>query len=94
MITPTCGELSCEQCNERTAALLSERDGLRKENQRLNHRIELLECLNSHVGRIVEKCDKANDKINRLEKAGDDMYDLLSNCHETLNWNKAKKSKP
>ena len=29
MSTPTCGELSCDECNKRTAALITERDQLR-----------------------------------------------------------------
>ena len=29
MSTPTCGELSCDECNARTAALTAERDQLR-----------------------------------------------------------------
>ena len=36
MSAPTCGELSCDQCNARTAALMAERDQLRAEVQRLN----------------------------------------------------------
>ena len=31
----TCGELSCEECNARTAALMAERDQLRAEVERL-----------------------------------------------------------
>ena len=29
MTAPTCGELSCDECNARTAALMAERDQLR-----------------------------------------------------------------
>ena len=36
MSTTTCGELSCDECNARTAALMAERDQLRAEVQRLN----------------------------------------------------------
>jgi predicted RNase H-like nuclease (RuvC/YqgF family) len=66
---PTCGELSCDQCNERTFALLSEREELRQENHRLKHRIELLEAANGDVHRIARERDAATERINRLERA-------------------------
>ena len=34
MSAPTCGELSCDQCNARTAALMAERDQLRARAER------------------------------------------------------------
>lgn len=43
---------------------------------------------------IAKERDDANDRIKRLEKAGDDMYDLLNNCDEAYGWRKAKESKP
>ena len=36
MSTPTCGEISCDECNDRYAALAAERDQLRAEAERLN----------------------------------------------------------
>ena len=34
MSTPTCGEISCEECDNRTAALTAERDQLRARAER------------------------------------------------------------
>lgn len=65
--------------------IADERDELREENARLKHRMEIL---------IAKERDDANDRIKRLEKAGDDMYDLLNNCDEAYGWRKAKESKP
>ena len=42
MSTPTCGELSCDECSARTAELTAERDQLRAEVERLGHLEALL----------------------------------------------------
>ena len=49
MSTPTprtCGEISCDECNDRYAALTAERDQLRAEVERLRAGIE--ECLHTN----------------------------------------------
>lgn len=47
--------------------IADERDDLRVENQKLKHRIELLESVTGHVTRIAKESDDANDRIKRLE---------------------------
>jgi hypothetical protein len=41
----------------------------------------------------MEKCDKANDQINLLEKAGDELA-YNHNPFTFIDWHKAKESKP
>jgi ubiquinone biosynthesis protein UbiJ len=77
-----------------------------KENEALKQRIkrleEALESANTFLQLVMyernhlrEVRNKANDRIKRLEDAGDllaktQTYDLL----ETVNWRKAKEAKP
>jgi len=56
---PTCGELSCDQCNERTFALLSEREELRDENIRLKAHIKRLEKSGDDMYSLLNNCDEA-----------------------------------
>jgi predicted nucleic acid-binding Zn-ribbon protein len=77
-----------------------------KENEQLKDRIkqleESLESANTFLQLVMceqnhlrDLRNKANDRIKRLEEAGDALantqtYDLL----ETVNWRKAKEAKP
>ena len=60
MSTPTRGELSCDECNARTAALTAERDQLRSELERFTGH-GLLDC---HA-----ICDQRDAAIARAERA-------------------------
>jgi len=51
----------------------------------------------SIIDTIADQRDELRDEnirlkahIKRLEKAGDDMYNLLNNCDEAYRWDKAK----
>ena len=74
--------------------IADERDELRQENQRLRESMEIMMPAVSHVALIAKERDDANDRIKRLERAGDDMYDMMNNCDEAYGWRKAKESKP
>ena len=54
MSTPTCGEISCDECNDRYAALTAERDQLRAELATERARLDWLMaggmCLVQHSG--------------------------------------------
>ena len=65
--TPTCGELSCDQCNARTAALTAERDQLRAEVARL--RAGIADCL-SENGHLADGEDCTLIGLKRCLRAG------------------------
>ena len=53
------------------------------------------ELIDTHPKTIVRELNRLNDRIKRLEEAGDALantqtYDLL----ETVNWRKSKEAKP
>lgn len=70
--------------------IADERDGLRDENKRLKHEMEIMMSAVSHLDRIAKERDAANGHIKRLDKAGDNMYCLLGNSPEAYNWHKAR----
>ena len=47
--------------------------------------------LGKELDKALEELLLANKQIKKLEKAGDDMYYLLSNCNAAYEWHKAKK---
>ena len=60
MNTPTCGEISCEECDNRTAALTAERDQLRADrtyNQQCINRLAVA------TGTLGEKSEKVVDVV-------------------------------
>ena len=78
MSTTTCGELSCDECNARTAALMAERDQLRADRT-YNH-----QCINRlavATGTLGEKSEKVVDVVlstidqlrARAERAEDNL---------------------
>jgi hypothetical protein len=48
--------------------IADERDELRDENNRLKHRIELLESANSDVARIAKERDDSLERVKRLKQ--------------------------
>ena len=65
--TPTCGELSCDECNARTAALTADRDQLRAE-------VELDEALQLATERslknAIARAERAEAEVQRLKADG------------------------
>ena len=64
---PTCGELSCDECNERTAALTAERDQLLRDYE-YDHK-----CLHE----VRERCESWKQ---RAEQAEAELAKYLSAC--------------
>ena len=62
MTAPTCGELSCDECNKRTAALTAERDQLRAQLHALN-----LVCGTTDADKCQTWVDRANARAERAE---------------------------
>ena len=55
VLSTTCGELSCDECNARTAALIAERDQLRAEVEAANKHCDILKESNSRACAEVER---------------------------------------
>ena len=81
MSTPmprTCGELSCDECNARTAALMAERDQLRVEVERLQFWIattiqpeehaKVIEDLRAALALGQQNCDDAYEDLRAERK--------------------------
>ena len=62
MTAPTCGELSCDECNKRTAALTAERDQLRAQL----HALQLV-CGTTDADKFQTWVDRANARAERAE---------------------------
>ena len=60
----TCGELSCDECNTRTATLTAERDQLRAQLHGLN-----LICGTNDANKFETWVDRANARAERAEAA-------------------------
>jgi hypothetical protein len=63
------------------------------QNGQLQDRINLLEAANSDVARIAAERDRANDRIKRLEEAGDAMAQD-HNPFTFIDWQRVKEVKP
>ena len=73
MSAPTCGELSCDECNARTAALTAERDQLRVDLE-LADVMYQRECEVEHELRTeVERLRSDRDCEKRLRKDADEF---------------------
>lgn len=86
-----------EAANERIRLLIAERDTARLQaDQQYKLREEFLDLLGTdEIEQGVAVVREMQERIKRLEEAGDALantqtYDLL----ETVNWRKAKESKP
>ena len=75
MSTPTCGELSCDECNERTTTLTAERDQLRVDLE-LADLMYQRECEVEHELRTeVERLRSDRDCEKRLRKDSDEFME-------------------
>ena len=72
--THTCGELSCDECNARTAALTAERDQLRAQLHGLN-----LICGTNDANKFETWVDRANARADKAE-------DELATERARLDW--------
>ena len=71
----TCGEISCDECNDRYAALAAERDQLRAEVERLRSDRDCEKRLRKDADELRE------DAIERAMKAKADLV-ALEQCHD------------
>jgi len=62
----------------------------RQLERELNDIKQLAEIRIDYIRQLEAEKSVAKDHIKRLEKAGDDMYNLLNNCDEAYRWYKAK----
>ena len=67
MSAPTCGELSCDECNARTAALTAERDQLRVDLELADVRYQR-ECEVEHELRT--EVERLRAEVERLKTCG------------------------
>ena len=76
MTAPTCGELSCDECNARTAELTAERDQLRAEVERLRSDRDCEKRLRKDADELrenaIERAMKAEADLVALEQSFDD----------------------
>ena len=76
MSPPTCGELSCDECSARTAALTAERDQLRAEVERLRSDRDCEKRLRKDADELREnaiaRAARAEDNLVALEQSFDD----------------------
>ena len=76
MTAPTCGELSCDECNARTAELTAERDQLRAEVERLRSDRDCEQRLRKDADELrenaIERAMKAEADLVALEQSFDD----------------------
>ena len=66
MSTSTCGELSCDECSARTAAITAERDSIKQEIELVEHRVYRAEA-------EVERLRSDRDCEKRLRKDADEF---------------------
>ena len=76
MSAPTCGELSCDECNDRYAALAAECDQLRAEVERLRSDRDCEKRLRKDADEFrenaIERAARAEDNLAALEQCHDD----------------------
>ena len=89
--THTCGELSVDECNARTATLTAERDQLRAEVERLKSQVADPQQLHAHCLRTLNEGqiahlfgERMTEIVNRAEKTEAAQTVALANWNGAL----------
>ena len=84
MSTLTCGELSCDDCNARTAAITTERDQLRAELEKVYTLVTPVGC--DLCGGIFETAQAVSELLARAERAEADLATERARLDYLLKW--------
>ena len=84
MSTLTCGELSCDDCNARTAAITTERDQLRAELEKVYALVTPVGC--DLGGGIFETAQAVSELLARAERAEAELTTERARLDYLLKW--------